>query len=184
MVVTLTITLEMKSILNAKKTAFLLAGLCTFFFTKSTAQPGYPTSPNEAEVIFTDLEHFVEAYKALSTDTDTLKVLRELYFDRGSAGLKEFITRHQLTPELMKDAIGRNPNRYSLIPGFFAKIREIDNSYGELMMAFGEVLPNAMYAPTYLLVGANRGIGQASVVGQLVTVTRVADNIVSRTKAG
>ena len=44
------------------------------------------------------------------------------------------------------------------------------------MMAFGQVVPNAMYAPTYLLVGANRGIGQASLPGQLITVTRVADN--------
>ena len=167
----------MKSITGVKKTAFLLAGLCTFLFTKSTAQPSYPTSPYEAEVIYTDLEHFVEAYNALRTDADTLKVLQELYFDRGSAGLKEFVNRHQLTPELVKDAIGKYPNRYALIPGFLTNIGEIENSYGELMAAFGEVLPNAMYAPTYLLVGANRGIGQASVVGQLVTVTRVADNM-------
>lgn len=33
-----------------------------------------------------------------------------------------------------------------------------------------------MYPPTYLLVGANRGIGQASKVGQLITITRVVDN--------
>ena len=43
------------------------------------------------------------------------------------------------------------------------------------MNQFSEVMPNAMYPPTYLLVGANRGIGQASQAGQLITVTRVLD---------
>lgn len=34
-----------------------------------------------------------------------------------------------------------------------------------------------MYPPTYLIVGANRGIGQASMAGQLITVTRIVDNM-------
>jgi len=33
-----------------------------------------------------------------------------------------------------------------------------------------------MFAPTYLLVGANRGIAQASQYGQLVTITRMLEN--------
>jgi uncharacterized protein YjaZ len=53
----------------------------------------------------------------------------------------------------------------------------VEDTYLKLMQDYSSVLPNAMYPPTYLLVGANRGIGQASLVGQLITVTRAADNL-------
>lgn len=154
----------------------LIAGMCLFLFLKTTAQPNYPLSSQQAEVIYTDLVNFVAAYKELQSNSDTLMVLQKMYFDRGSEGLKEFISRHQLTPELMRDAITANPGRYALIPDFLTNISEVQTTYQDLMKAFGEVLPNAMYPPTYLLVGANRGIGQASLLGQLITITRVSDD--------
>ena len=166
----------MKTRIFSKISAFLPAVLCATIAFESAAQPNFPRTPQEAEIIYTDLQNFVEAYNELSSNPDTLMVLQEFYFDRGSAGLKEFVTRHQLTPELMRDAMAANPDRYALIPDFLANIGEVETIYKDLMMAYGEVLPDAMYAPTYLLVGANRGIGQASFVGQLVTITRVVDD--------
>jgi hypothetical protein len=153
----------------------LLVGMCLFIFPKTTAQPNYPTAPQNAEVIFADLGNFVEAYRELDSNPDTLAVLQKMYFDRGSEGLKEFISRHQLTPQLLRDAITANPDRYALLPDFLSNISDLQTRYQELMTDFGAVLPNAMYPPTYLLVGANRGIGQASPLGQLITITRVSD---------
>ena len=154
----------------------LLAGMCLFLALKTIAQPNYPGSPEKAEIVYADLRNFVDAYKELQSNPDTLAVLQKMYFDRGSEGLKEFISRHQLTPELMRDAMAAYPDRYALMPDFLTNIKEVEAIYQDLMKAFGEVLPNAMYPPTYLLVGANRGIGQASLVGQLITITRVSDN--------
>ena len=159
------------------KKGLLIIGLLNLFLILETyAQPNYPRDPKEAKIIYSDLANFMDAYKELATNTDTLKVLQTLYFDRGSAGLKEFVNRHQLTPELLKDAMLANPERYALLPGFLADIAEVEELYHGLMMDYSKVMPNAMYAPTYLLVGANRGIGQASLAGQLITVTRVADS--------
>ncbi len=167
----------MKTNLVVKKAALFLVGILVFLTFKSVAQPNYPREPQEAKIVYDDLRHFVEAYHELSKNSDTLAVLKAFYFDRGSAGLKEYINRHQLSPELMRDAIAAHPERYALIPDFLANISEVEDNYRGLIMAFGKVLPSAMYPPTYLLVGANRGIGQASLAGQLVTVTRVVDDM-------
>lgn len=163
-----------------RKTLFL----CVYLFPLITAfgQPNYPRTPEDARIIHTDLLHFVEAYRELSQDQDTLKVLQTLYFDRGTAGLKEFVSRHSLTAELLKKAIGDHPERYDLLPNFLDSIGAVEAQYAQDMKEFNRVLPNAMYAPTYLLVGANRGIGQASPVGQLVTVIRVLDQPEKRRK--
>lgn len=161
---------------SRSKTLFLL-GLMTFLLNlQAVAQPNYPREPKEAALIYSDLFHFMDAYKALETNNDTIQVLQTLYFERGSEGLKEFINRHQLTPKLLKDAIQADPERYALIPDFVGNITEIEGLYADLMKRYHQVLPNTVFAPTYLLVGANRGIGQASQVGQLVTIMRVVDD--------
>jgi uncharacterized protein YjaZ len=157
---------------------FLLMTILQLILTIQTyAQPNYPRNPQEAKLIYTDLVHFVEAYNEIATNTDTIQVLQTLYFDRGSVGLTEFVNRHQLTPELLKQAMSADPDRYALIPGFLSNIARVEEEYQSLMQDYDEALPIAIYPPTYLLVGANRGIGQASQVGQLITVTRPVDSI-------
>ena len=156
---------------------FLLLGVLQFFFALNCfTQPNFPQAPKDAQLIYDDLIHYTEAYKELASTTDTIQVLQELYFDRGSDGLREFISRHQLTPKLLKEALAANPERYALLSGFLGNIAEVEEQYRALMHDFDKAIPNAMYPPTYLLVGANRGIGQASQVGQLITVVRPIDS--------
>ena len=162
---------------SLKKGTLVLACLCVFCCLQSTAQPNYPKKAAEAKLIYSDLEHFIEAYGELAVNKDTLEVLQTLYFDRGSAGLKEYIKRHKLSAELLRDSLRADPGRYALLPGFLDTIATTAQMYRDLMQDFSKVLPNAMYPPTYLLVGANRGIGQASGVGQLITVTRPVDDL-------
>ncbi len=154
-----------------------LVGVLIFFLNQTViAQPNYPRNPEDAKLIYSDLVNFTKAYKALETHADTIQVLQTLYFDPGSDGLKEFIKRHQLTPELLKEAMVAHPERYALIPGFLEDIGKVEVQFKALMHNYHKVMPDAMYAPTYLLVGANRGIGQASLAGQLITLTRVVDD--------
>jgi len=160
-----------------KKRTRILLGLSVFWCLQGAAQPNYPRTASEAKLIYTDLEHFIEAYGALANNSDTLQVLQTLYFDRGSAGLKEYVNRHKLSAELLRDSLRADPERYALLPGFLDSIAATEQMYRELTQNFSTVLPNAMYPPTYLLVGANRGIGQASGVGQLITVTRPVDDM-------
>tara|TARA_R110000772_G_scaffold11690_1_gene36418 strand:- start:858 stop:1793 length:936 start_codon:yes stop_codon:yes gene_type:complete len=142
----------------------------------TNAQPNYPTDHDKAELIYSDVENFLEAFKILNKTSDTVAVLNEYYFDRASAGLKEYIGKHNLTSELLKGAMIKDPERYAKIADFFANRASFIPVFKTTMQGFNHVLPSAMYPPTYLLVGANRGIAQASKFGQLVTITKVLDN--------
>ncbi len=140
------------------------------------AQPNYPRVSNKAELIYNDVENFVEAYSNLRAGVDTLKILNTYYFDKASIGLQEYIKRHSLSPELLRDAIQISPERYQKISDFVNNLDDFKPLFSSTLKEFGKVIPYAMYPPTYLLVGANRGIAQASRYGQLVTITRVLDD--------
>ncbi|WP_242092269.1 DUF2268 domain-containing putative Zn-dependent protease [Aestuariivivens sediminicola] len=139
-------------------------------------QPNYPTEASQAELIYTDIENFTVAMNHLKKNRDTIQVLNTYYFDRASVGLKEYISRHGLTPDMLKKAIMKRPEDYQKIEAFLNGLSAFKPKMLSVLNRFEEVVPNAMFAPTYLLVGANRGIAQASRYGQLVTVTRIVEN--------
>jgi len=156
--------------------SFILLMLVFGNINKAVSQPNYPRDAEQANLIYSDIENFVEAYDQLKHGVDTIAVLNEFYFDKASTGLNEYITRHQLTPILIRSAIRENPAKYEQVSNFVNSIDDLKPKFIDKLKKFDNILPNAMYAPTYLLVGANRGIAQASKYGQLVTITRVIDD--------
>ena len=139
---------------------------------RALGQPAYPLAPADASIVSTDIVNFIEAYKLLSPESDSLAILRENYFDKGSPGLKEYCNRHGLTPENLSSAIRRAPEAYADVPDFYDSLSDFEEQVLKEFVKFGQKIPDAMYPPTYLLIGANRGIAQASPQGQLITVTR------------
>jgi hypothetical protein len=137
------------------------------------AQPNYPTDPNNAELITQDLEVFLKAYSLLNEESDTAAILQINYLDKGTPGLQEYIQKHQLTADLIKEAIGRDPESYNTLPAFLKFVQSMNEPYKETLSNYSKIVPNAVFPPTYILVGANRGIGQASKSGQLISVTRL-----------
>ena len=160
------------AIIHMMVIAFVIIGTNHLTF----AQPNYPTNPENAQLIYSDVQNFVNAFENLNHTSDTITVLNKYYFDVATPGLKEYMVRHKLTPVLLKAAIQKNPERYKKISGFLANQSSFRPEYKKTLLQFSEVLPSAMYPPTYLLVGANRGIAQASKVGQLITITKVLDS--------
>lgn len=160
----------------SKKCMPLFLTVVIGYYTAYGQSPNFPMNPEGAELIKTDLENFVEAFEMLKTNKDTLEVLNTVYFGRASTGLKEFVSKHQLTATLLKNAIKEHPEKYHGISDFISRLAKIKEEYLNVLLEYGKLVPNTMYAPTYLLVGANRGIAQASQYGQLVTVTKLMDN--------
>ncbi len=143
---------------------------------KAIGQPAYPLVPRDAAIVSSDIANFIEAYKLLNPESDSLAILRENYFDKGSPGLKEYCNRHGLTPKNLSAAIKSAPEAYAEISNFFDSLPEFKEQVLEEFEKFGEIIPDAMYPPTYLLIGANRGIGQASPAGQLITIVKGLKN--------
>ena len=134
------------------------------------SQPNYPTNPEQAKLVSTDVKNFLEAYEKFSPEKDNAAILMKFYFTKASPGLREYINRFRLNPEMLEKAIKKNPARYDLIKNFYANISDFEKDFKEQMKSYKKAVPNAMFAPTYLIIGAARGIGQASKAGQLVTI--------------
>jgi hypothetical protein len=154
-----------------------LVAIAVFLPAAAAAQPSFPTKPEDAQVISSDIGNFLEARSKFVPGGDNEAVLQRLYFDRASPGLKEFVQRFGLTAKLLNDAIAKDPGGYEDLDRFYRRIADFEAFYKEGLNNLKAVYPKAMFAPTYLLVGANRGIGQASREGQLVTVEKVTADL-------
>ena len=141
------------------------------------AQPAFPSDPEDAQVVATDVKNFLEAMKVSAAGGERKAILQKYYFDRATPGLKEFVQRFGLNAEKLNAAIEKDPKNFEELAGFLERLPEFESLYRSKLSAMKQAYPKAMFAPTYLLVGANRGIGQASRVGQLVTVERRSDDL-------
>lgn len=140
-----------------------------------SAQPRFPTDPAKAELFTTDLDTFAQVFAERLHHSDPVQLWQNAYLDAGSLGMQEFISRHRLDAAMLEKAVQADPARYAALPDFIANRAEFATRYTELLQDYKTVLPQAMFPPTYLLIGANRGIAQASAVGQLVTIERALD---------
>ena len=141
----------------------------------ANSQSNLTSDPNNASFVYEDVELFLSVYNSLHKDSDTLSVLQKEYLDKGSVGLKEYINRHGLNAELMKEAIQNSPEEYDSLKWVLGKLKQLDSDYKEICTKYSEIMAKAVFAPTYFVVGANRGIAQASKEGQLVSVTVFAN---------
>jgi hypothetical protein len=141
------------------------------------SQPNYPKDPEQAQLVTADIKNFLEAYEQFSPEKDNAAILQKYYFGKASPGLQEYISRFRLNPEMLEKAIEKNPERFNRIKTFYTQISVFENEFKDEMKRYKRAVPGAMFAPTYLLVGAARGIGQASKVGQLVTIENALDDL-------
>ncbi|WP_424962138.1 DUF2268 domain-containing putative Zn-dependent protease [Ekhidna sp.] len=155
------------------KTTLSAFGL--ILFLTGFGQPNYPMSAKDAILVYSDLENFLIAYRQLNEDSDTVEVLKSNYFNKASAGLTEYVKRHGLTPESLARSINQSTEEYALLALFHERITVFVDEFTKKMEKYEQVLKEVMYPPTYLLIGANKGIAQASPLGQLITIEKVSD---------
>lgn len=139
---------------------------------KAEAQPNFPQNAKEALLISTDIKNFIEAYQTLKTNPDTVQAIQTLYIDKASPGLKEYINRFNLNAAAISKAIKDYPGEYNKIEKFYSQMVMVDTIFRNEMETYKKVLPQAMFPPTYLLVADYKGVGQASRVGQLISIER------------
>jgi len=97
--------------------------LVTFFSTAAIqAQPNYPRDPAAAQLIGVDVENFIVAYKSLTAESDTSAVIQEMYLNKATQGLAEYVARFNLTAKDIANAIEKYPTEYSKIEKFASSI--------------------------------------------------------------
>jgi hypothetical protein len=149
-----------------------LLALSFLFNVEAIAQPVFPQNAKEAVLVSTDVNNFILAYKALKADSDTAQVIQSLYLDKATPGLKEYVNRFNLSAAAITAAIKKYPEEYNKIEKFYAQRAAVETAFHDEMVTYKRTLPQAVFPPTYLLVADYKGIGQASKVGQLISIER------------
>ena len=156
-------------------------GFCAFVFMalaagEADAQQRLTSNvvhdPADAEFVYDDIENFLSATQAIAGGMDSTEALRTLYFGRASPGLLMFIEKYDLTLVRLREAMEKYPEAYGRIGETLEALRDREPSFVEAYEAIQEVLPGAVYPPTYFVVSGHRGINSGSIEGPLISIEK------------
>lgn len=103
---------------------------------------------NQKKVLTLDIDHFWEAFDHLKNCTstwDSIITFQNLYFDRGTDGLKDFVRARQWSPELFVAAVGRLNKYYTTVRPYTYKVDDaepvIEEVFGKFKTIYGNFKP-------------------------------------------
>jgi hypothetical protein len=134
--------------------------------------------PEEAQIVYDDILNFIDAFKMLKSSTDTLEVIQRYYIDKGTPGLKIYIEKYELDASSLTKAIRKNPEDYKALGERLTWLKSQEDSIRFYFHKLKQFIPNAVFPPTYYLVGQRWGVGSGSIEGQLITIEKKAVDIV------
>lgn len=128
--------------------------------------------PSQARFEYTDVFNFIRAYHLMGPEKNDTELLKKEYFDKGTPGLKIYVKKYGLTPELLIKAMAKHPDAYEALGPRLPDLFRAESGFRKAYAALRELIPNAVFPPTYYLVGAHRGIGSGSEEGTLITIEK------------
>ncbi len=128
--------------------------------------------PHRAAFVFDDVRRFLEASEAMNRGRDTADALQTLYLERASPGLRLFIEKYDLTAARILAAMREHPDDYRRIPQKLSAIEAAVPMFRRTYADLQEVIPSAVFPPTYFVVAGHRGIGSGSVAGPLLSIEK------------
>ena len=128
--------------------------------------------PANAAFVFEDIEHFIEAYDAIISGSDAEEALQSIYFDSASPGLRMFMEKYDLGPDRLIKAMATYPESYQRIPELLQALKQNAQSFRDTYRDLVDIIPNAVFPPTYFVVAGHRGIGSGSTEGPLISVEK------------
>ncbi|UCE07965.1 MAG: hypothetical protein JSW07_08020 [bacterium] len=128
--------------------------------------------PENASFVYEDIYHFVRAHALLTPESDSVAILQKEYLDRGTPGLKMFIEKYELTAESLVKAIRKHPEKYASLGEMPELLYAQEPSFRKAYAKLKDFIPNAVFLPTYFLIGDFRGIGSGSTEGTLISVEK------------
>jgi hypothetical protein len=153
-----------------------LSGLLCIALTAAATAQEIPTEftrePAEARFVYDDVVNFNRAFAMLASSADSLDVIQAEYIDKGTPGLKVFQEKYGLTAEGLLKAIRKRPEKYTALKDMPAALHELEDSTRAAFERLKQLIPEAVFLPTYFLVETHRGIGSGSVEGPLIAVDR------------
>lgn len=140
---------------------------------------------NRKNVTTIDIDHFWDAYdnlKKCRTLADSIKSFQELYLDKATNGLLDFIQVRELTAEKFVEAVSNNSSFYQAIRPNSLIAKKAEPVVEEVFAKFSEIYPDFKPFKVCFAIGINNTGGTVSnqfvLIGTEVT-TFIKDNNVS-----
>lgn len=130
------------------------------------------TNPTKAPFVYEDVHNFMHAMTLIAEGEDAAAILEKEYFGKATPGLKQFVTKYGLTPEAVAAAMKKLPVKYEQLGQRLAQLKSREAALRASLVRFKEVVPQAVFPPTYFLVADHSGIASGSPDGQLITLER------------
>ncbi|WP_271766467.1 gliding motility protein GldB-related protein [Aquimarina algiphila] len=141
----------------------------------SSINSTFPTNPMHAEIITSDVDLFWETFDELLRDT--IQNPFERYIKEGSPGLQNFISNQRIVgPDELKELVLSEKKYYSNIRSSSYKAVGFKNQIKASFYALKYLYPEAVFPPTYILIGRTTSGGTASDAGLSIGVEIFSDN--------
>ncbi|MFL5808907.1 MAG: hypothetical protein ACJ749_05255, partial [Flavisolibacter sp.] len=134
---------------------FILCSFLLSIFISVSAQN------NEQKVFTSDVDNFWIAYDSVQASNDSLRqiqLIKNLYIDKGTEGLKAFIKERDYTPELWLQLIKKHPKFWNSVRANTftvpSKAKEIEASLYKLQELYPHMRPARIY---FAIGGINTG---------------------------
>lgn len=129
-------------------------------------------NPFDAKFVYRDIQNFISAIETIAAGEESATMLQLKYLDSASPGLRMFIEKYDLTVARLQGAMEDHPEAYARLPRILEELKAQEPTYQKAYAAIQEVIPNAVFPPTYFLVGGFRGIGSGSTEGPLISIEK------------
>jgi thiol-disulfide isomerase/thioredoxin len=126
----------------------------------------------QAVFVYKDVEHFIDAAKAIAAGADPAEAMHTKYLDRASPGLRKFIEKYDLTADRLLKAMEKHPGEYARLDETLKLLKTQELFFRKTYAELKKVIPDAVFPPTYFLVAGYRGIGSGSIEGPLVSIEK------------
>jgi hypothetical protein len=130
------------------------------------------TDPAQAELVFVDIENFINAAEKIASGASAAETLQSEYLDKASPGLGMFIEKYDLTVERLTRAMAKYPEKYAAMGEILEALKAEEATFRQAYAEIKRVMPDAVFPPTYFVVAGHRGIGSGSIEGPLISVEK------------
>lgn len=130
------------------------------------------TDPASARFVYDDVENFLQAASLIASGGDAAEAIQVHCLDKASPGLVMFIEKYDLTVERLVKAMNDHPEKYAALADNLRVLRSQEGSFRQAYAKMKEIMPEAVFPPTYFLVAGHRGIGSGSVEGPLISIEK------------
>lgn len=130
------------------------------------SQNDYAENPQEAEFISSDIPRFWQAFDQIEQKGNPFKE----YLKNGSPGLKDFIKHRIESPRNLLKTVQKRKEDYQAIKESSFKMDSCIDQIVSYYTDFEKMYPEAVYPPTYFVIGAFNSGGTSKESGLIIGV--------------